>query len=90
MQTDHIEERIKMEKGYAPKESYSFHKYLKSQKQSLEATNKFRTQKERSWNDNYIQLKGKNAIMRMDMINLRERLKPYTNEGFNHKDRKTT
>jgi len=87
-----IEEYAKKERGYFPKESYSFYRYKSTQKRDFDRnfSLKYRNENERKWNELYQQEKATNAIMRMDMLMLRERLKPFMNEGFNHKDRRRT
>jgi hypothetical protein len=37
----------------------------------------FRLDKDREWNERFGSIKAINSIMRMDMLNLKERLKPY-------------
>jgi hypothetical protein len=81
---------VKKQKGYFPKDSYSFYRFKSTQKRDFDRSFalKFRNENERVWNESYQLEKANNAILRMDMLMLRDRLKPFTNEGFNHVDRR--
>lgn len=48
-----------------------------------------RDERDRKWNRELGELNSMNAIMRNDLLKMRERLKPLNNQGFNYSDRKT-
>lgn len=81
---------MKKQRGYFPKDSYSFYRYKSTQKRDFDRSFalKFRNENERVWNESFQNEKANNAILRMDMLMLRDRLKPFMNEGFNHFDRR--
>ncbi len=54
-----------------------------------ESSIKTRDERDRIWNKNLGELNSANAIMRNDLLKMREQLKPLNNQGFNYSDRKT-
>ena len=92
MQTDKVEESLKVKKGYIPKQAFSFYKYMTGEEEKnakKEKNNKTRDDRDKQWNKELAELNSANAIMRSDMLKMRERLKPLNNQGFNYSDRKT-
>ncbi len=94
MQTDKVEESLKVKRGYIPKQAFSFYKYMMGEKEEQGKKEKggqlkTRDERERTWNKELGELNSVNAIMKNDLLKMRELLKPLNNQGFNYSDRKT-
>jgi hypothetical protein len=50
----------------------------------------FRSEKERLWNEKFVEVGTMNNILRMNLVMLGDKLKVFQNDGFNYKDRKIT
>ena len=91
MQTDKVEESLKLKHGFIPKQAFSFLKYMMRDSKVDPKSNKTMREDEREirWNRELGELQSKNAIMSNDVLKMRERLRPMSNAGFNYSDRKT-
>lgn len=49
---------------------------------------KFRSEKERLWNEKYTEVGTMNNILRMNLVMINDKLRAFQNDGFNYKDRK--
>ncbi len=76
-----MEERFKTRLNYRAHESFSFHRYKLSQQaefnRSLQIN--YRNESEKQWDNQFQDVKAANGIMRMDMLIMRERVKPMNN-----------
>ena len=68
-----------------PKESFSFYRYLVTQN---DKGKKYKDDDERKWHEMYSEVGAMNSILTMNLVMMKEKLRPFTNQGFNYKDRK--
>ena len=67
-----VPEHEKREKGYQAKESFSFYRYMAKQNQEGK---KFKSERERVWNEKYTEVGTMSNILRMNMVMLNDKLR---------------
>ena len=85
--SDKIYDHQKREMGYSEKKGFSFYRFMALQNQKGK---EYQNESERRWEEKYEEISVMNKVMRMNLIDLRIKLQPFTNDCFNYKDRRIT